>query len=54
MGAVTSLLYLSNELGEANCIVLDSAFSSLEKVINSLLDQKGIKKQYSQIIIPLV
>lgn len=38
MGAATSILYLSNELGEANCIVLDSGFSSLDKIMNSLIE----------------
>jgi hypothetical protein len=38
MGAVTSMLYLSNELGVANCVVLDSGFSSLDKVMNSMAE----------------
>ena len=36
MGASTSILYLAERLGDANCVVLDSGFSSLDKVINSI------------------
>jgi hypothetical protein len=36
MGATTSILYLAEGLGVANCVVLDSGFSSLEKVMNSM------------------
>ena len=54
MGATTSLLYLANELGIANCVVLDSGFSSLDKVMNSMAEQMGIPNEFVQMLMPMI
>ncbi len=54
MGATTSILYLAEGLGVANCVVLDSGFSSLDKVMNSMAQQMGIPNEFVQMLMPMI
>jgi dienelactone hydrolase len=56
MGAVTSILYMSNEenLGTYNCAVLDSGFSSLQYLMNSLAGQMGIPPEFVGMLQPMI
>ena len=56
MGAVTSVLYMSNEenLGTYNCAVLDSGFCSLQYLMNSLAGQMGIPPEFVAMLQPMI
>ena len=46
MGAATSLLYQAANPGTVNVMALDSGFSSLNDVINSMAGQMGIPPEF--------
>ena len=46
MGAVSSLLYMKENPGTVNCAVLDSGFSSLTSVINSMAGMMGVPPDF--------
>eukprot|EP00356_Strombidium_inclinatum_P002337 CAMPEP_0170480582 /NCGR_PEP_ID=MMETSP0208-20121228/1368_1 /TAXON_ID=197538 /ORGANISM="Strombidium inclinatum, Strain S3" /LENGTH=284 /DNA_ID=CAMNT_0010753155 /DNA_START=9 /DNA_END=859 /DNA_ORIENTATION=+ len=52
MGAVTSLLYLAENPGTANCMVLDSAFNNLDDVVVQLATQMGIPPEFVEMLKP--
>lgn len=37
-----------------NCAVLDSAFSSLDKVMNTMAGQMGIPPEFVQMLMPMI
>lgn len=54
MGAVASLLYMSENPGTVNCAALDSSFSSLKKVIHSMASQMGIPQEFVEMLFPMI
>ena len=46
MGAATSLLYMAENPGTVSCAVLDSGFSSLTDVINSMAGMMGVPPEF--------
>ena len=46
MGAATSVFYESENPGTVNCMVLDSGFANLGKVVDSMAGQFGIPPEF--------
>jgi pimeloyl-ACP methyl ester carboxylesterase len=54
MGAATSMFYESENPGTVNCMVLDSGFSTLTKVVDSMAGQFGIPPEFVQMLLPQI
>ena len=54
MGGVTAIFYMAEHPGVVKCAVLDSAFSSLNSVFDSMAGQMGIPPEFAQMIIPML
>lgn len=46
MGAATSLFYMAENPGAVKCAILDSAFSSLDNVIHTMVGKMGIPPEF--------
>ena len=54
MGAVASLLYMKENAGTVKCAVMDSGFSSLTKVIDSMAGMMGVPPEFVQMLFPMI
>jgi pimeloyl-ACP methyl ester carboxylesterase len=54
MGAATSVFYESENPGTVNCMVLDSGFATLTKVVDSMAGQFGIPPEFVQMLLPQI
>ena len=54
MGAATSVFYESENPGTVNCMVLDSGFANLGRVVDSMAGQFGIPPEFVQMLLPQV
>ena len=54
MGAATSILYLKENPGTVNCMVLDSGFSHLVELINGMAGTMGIPPEFVQMLLPMI
>jgi pimeloyl-ACP methyl ester carboxylesterase len=54
MGAAASLFYMADNPGAVNCSVLDSGFSSMTDVINSMAGTMGIPPEFVQMLFPMI
>lgn len=54
MGAVSSLLYMSENQGTVNCAVLDSGFTNLSKVMDNMGGQMGLPAELVQMMLPMI
>merc|ERR1712166_261882 len=54
MGAVTSLLFCKENPGTINCMVLDSGFSQLGVIVNTLAGQMGVPPEFVQMMTPMI
>lgn len=54
MGAASSLLYMKENPGSADCVVMDSGFADLKSVISSMGGQMGIPPEFVEMLYPML
>jgi pimeloyl-ACP methyl ester carboxylesterase len=54
MGAVTALHYVSDNEGTVNAVVLDSGFTSMKLVVDTLAGQMGVPPEFVQMLLPML